>query len=87
VSQQLADDSEHAFAQLQGIIERGQASGEFRPGDPREMAEAAWCHVHGLTSLVIDARLPDMAEDKITRGYLTRMCRLPVEGLSAKRRS
>lgn len=85
LSEQLADDSQHAFGQLQGIIERGQAAGEFRPGDPRDSAAAAWCHVHGLTSLAIDERLPVPPPGKSRRAFLSHMCRLPVEGLSADR--
>jgi AcrR family transcriptional regulator len=78
---QLADDSQHAFGQLVGIIERGQAAGEFRRGDAVNLAEAAWCHVHGLTSLVIDGRLVDAPPAPKRRAFLAHMCRVPIEGL------
>jgi AcrR family transcriptional regulator len=80
-SQQLQGDSRRAFAELQQIIERGQAAGEFRPDDPLILAVAAWCIVHGLTSLVIDERLPIAPGGGKRAAFLARICRLLVEGL------
>ncbi|MBY0561018.1 TetR/AcrR family transcriptional regulator [Hyphomicrobium sp.] len=49
-----------AFAELTGIIERGQASGAFKKHPVRGQAAAAWALAHGFTMLTIDGQL--MAE-------------------------
>lgn len=46
-----------AFAELTGIIERGQASGAFKKQPVRGQAAAAWAFVHGFTMLSIDGQL------------------------------
>lgn len=46
-----------AFAELTGIIERGQAGGAFRKQPVRGQAAAAWALAHGFTMLTIDGQL------------------------------
>jgi len=36
------------------LLERGQAAGHIRPGDPRGLATACWAHLHGLTLLALE---------------------------------
>jgi AcrR family transcriptional regulator len=46
-----------AFAQLTGILERGQSSGTFKKQPVRGQAAAAWALLHGFTLLAIDGQL------------------------------
>lgn len=46
-----------AFAELTGIIERGQAIGAFKKQPLRGQAAAAWALAHGFTMLTIDGQL------------------------------
>ncbi len=46
-----------AFAELIGILERGQNSGAFKKQPVRSQAAAAWALVHGFTLLAIDGQL------------------------------
>jgi len=46
-----------AFAELIGILERGQSSGSFKTQPVRGQAAAAWALVHGVTLLAIDGQL------------------------------
>lgn len=87
-SQRLEDESHAAFGHLVAVIERGQACGAFKPGDPQELAAAAWCLVHGLASLLIDERLDVLPEGaKARRQFLDQMCRHLPDGLRAGQRS
>ncbi len=54
---QLDDAAAKAFAELLGILERGQQSGAFKKHPVRAQAAAAWALVHGLTLLAIDGQL------------------------------
>jgi AcrR family transcriptional regulator len=62
-SAELAERSAHpglkeaataAHAALEQVIERCQAAGEVRPGDPRVLSGAAWSLVHGVATLLLD---------------------------------
>jgi hypothetical protein len=46
-----------AFAELLGILERGQSSGAFKKQPVRGQAAAAWALAHGFTLLAIDGQL------------------------------
>lgn len=46
-----------AFAELLGILERGQSSGAFKRQPVRGQAAASWALVHGFTMLAIDGQL------------------------------
>jgi AcrR family transcriptional regulator len=46
-----------AFAELLGILERGQQCGAFKKQPVRSQAAAAWALVHGFTMLAIDGQL------------------------------
>jgi AcrR family transcriptional regulator len=46
-----------AFAELLGILERGQQNGEFKTRPVRSQATATWALVHGFTMLAIDGQL------------------------------
>lgn len=61
-----------AFGILQRVIEGGQRAGRVAPGDPRELAIAAWAQVHGLATLLLERQLPpeDFAEAEV----LVRRC-------------
>jgi AcrR family transcriptional regulator len=47
-----------AFNVLVELMQRGQSGGDFRDGDPRSFATAAWAQVHGITMLMIAGLLP-----------------------------
>jgi hypothetical protein len=67
-----------AFAELLGILERGQQSGAFKKQPVRSQAAAAWSLVHGFTLLAIDGQLlPEKVGAKPIDAVLTAM----LEGL------
>ena len=54
-----------AFAELVGILERGQGSGAFKKQPLHGQAAAAWSLVHGFTLLAIDGQLlPEKVGEK-----------------------
>jgi AcrR family transcriptional regulator len=54
---QLHEAGAAAFAELLGIIERGQQAGTFKKQPLRSQGAAAWALVHGFTMLAIDGQL------------------------------
>jgi AcrR family transcriptional regulator len=63
-----------AFAQLLGVLERGQQSGAFKKQPVRSQAAATWALVHGYTMLAIDGQLlPEKVGAKPIDGVLTSM--------------
>ena len=69
-----------AFAELLGILERGQHSGAFKKQPVRGQAAAAWALVHGFTMLAIDGQLlPEKVGAKPIDAVLTSM----LEGLES----
>lgn len=53
----LEEAGARAFAELTGIIERGQASGVFKKQPIGGQAAAAWALAHGFTMLTIDGQI------------------------------
>ncbi len=49
--------SGETFGLLVEAIRDCQRAGQVRPGDPEELALAAWSATHGLSSLVVDGQL------------------------------
>lgn len=49
---------ERAFAVLRTLLAEGVADGTLRPDDDGSHALAAWSLVHGLSTLVLDGRVP-----------------------------
>jgi AcrR family transcriptional regulator len=69
-----------AFAELLGILERGQNSGAFKKQPVRGQAAAAWALVHGFTLLAIDGQLlPEKVGAKPIDAVLASM----LEGLES----
>ena len=69
-----------AFAELLGILERGQQSGAFKKQPVRGQAAAAWALVHGFTMLAIDGQLlPEKVGAKPIDAVLTSL----LEGLES----
>jgi AcrR family transcriptional regulator len=67
-----------AFAELLGILERGQQSGAFKKQPVPSQAAAAWALVHGFTMLAIDGQLlPEKVGAKPVDGVLASL----LEGL------
>jgi AcrR family transcriptional regulator len=56
-SAKLDEAGAGAFAELAGILERGQESDAFRKQPVHGQAAAAWALVHGFTLLSIDGQL------------------------------
>jgi AcrR family transcriptional regulator len=56
-SAKLDEAGAGAFAELAGILERGQESGAFKKQPVHGQAAAAWALVHGITLLSIDGQL------------------------------
>lgn len=54
---ELEAAAEAAFDLLTGVLERLQARGLVRAGDPEADGLSVWAHVHGLTSLIITGRV------------------------------
>jgi AcrR family transcriptional regulator len=69
-----------AFAELLGILERGQQSGAFKKQPVRSQAAASWALLHGFTLLAIDGQLlPEKVGAKPIDAVLTCM----LEGLES----
>ena len=69
-----------AFAELLGILERGQRSGAFKKQPVRGQAAASWALLHGFTMLAIDGQLlPEKVGAKPIDAVLTSM----LEGLES----
>jgi AcrR family transcriptional regulator len=58
----LGAAAEETFALLVTAIRDCQGAGLVRPGDPEELALAAWATSHGLSSLAVDGQLSVMGE-------------------------
>lgn len=69
-----------AFAELLGVLERGQSSGAFKKQPVRSQAAASWALVHGVTLLAIDGQLlPEKVGAKPIDAVLTTL----LEGLES----
>ena len=80
VFSKLDEAAAAAFAELLGILERGQNSGAFQKQPVRGQAAATWALVHGLTLLAIDGQLlPEKVGAKPADAALTIM----LEGLES----
>jgi AcrR family transcriptional regulator len=55
----LKEAGERTFQLLVQAIVECQTAGQARPGDPVELAVAAWSIVHGLAALLVDGRLKE----------------------------
>ena len=64
-SPELTEAGLKAFGVLGEIIVGGQAAGQVKSGDPRQLAWVAWSLVHGLAMLVIERQLPLMDESSV----------------------
>ncbi len=53
----LATAIKLAFMQFVNTIAQGQNMGTIRPGNPEQLAQAAWALSHGLAMLLIDGQL------------------------------
>jgi AcrR family transcriptional regulator len=69
---ELLAAGQSAFGILQRVIEGGQRSGAVAPGEPRELAVAAWSQVHGLATLLLEGQLA--LEDDTACEALVRRC-------------
>ena len=58
----LGAAAEETFGLLVAAIRDCQRAGLVRPGDPEELALAAWSASHGLSSLAVDGQLAVMGE-------------------------
>ncbi len=61
----VAAAADAALAPLVDAVEACQVAGELRPGDPRELALAAWAAAHGLATLWSDSRIGAQATQGI----------------------
>lgn len=76
----LEEAASIAFAELLGILERGQSSGAFKRQPVRGQAAAAWSLVHGFTMLAVDGQLlPEKVGAKPIDAVLTSM----LEGIES----
>lgn len=48
---------ESVFDLLVETIKKGQEQGQFKPGEPLELAYVAWSAVHGLATLIVEAQI------------------------------
>jgi len=66
-SQVLADAGAGLFAVLQNLVAQGQAQGQFRQDDVRELSYACWAIVHGLAMLLSMERTQVIAAEPEAR--------------------
>jgi AcrR family transcriptional regulator len=69
-----------AFAELTGILERGQQSGAFKKQPVRGQAAATWALVHGFAMLAIDGQLQP---DKVGAKPIDAVLACLLEGLES----
>lgn len=69
---ELRAAGQSAFGILLRAIDSAQRADRVAPGDPRELAVAAWAQVHGLATLLLEGQLP--LEDANAREALVRRC-------------
>jgi AcrR family transcriptional regulator len=60
----LAEAARSAFDALVEGMAAAQQAGVVREGDPRELGLAAWCAMHGLSTLLLDGRLQTLYDQK-----------------------
>lgn len=59
-----------AYAVLLGVVESLQADGEFRAGDPGDIAFTMWGMVHGLVMLELADMMPESERRVIDQRYV-----------------
>ena len=64
-SPELNEAGLDAFGVLVEVIASGQAVGQVRPGEARQLAWVAWSLVHGLAMLAIERQLPLVDEASV----------------------
>ena len=81
----LKEAGDRTFDMLVQAIAQAQAAGRVREGDPREVAVAAWSLVHGLSALLVDGRLADVARSpKDAQRLAERVTGLLMVGLAPR---
>lgn len=78
----LAQVSAQSFEVIVQIIEGGQAVGEFRAGEARQMALCAWTQVHGLALLILAQRL-DVQSEAAIADLTTCLGQMLLQGVAA----
>ncbi|MEO1070365.1 MAG: TetR/AcrR family transcriptional regulator [Cyanobacteria bacterium J06638_6] len=68
------------FEILVSIIQAGQAQGQIKADDTRQLALAAWAQVHGLAMLLLDGQLP-ISDPKAIEAMTQQMIQSSIEGL------
>jgi AcrR family transcriptional regulator len=78
--------AERAFALLVAAVTDAQRAGHTRPGNPWNLAVAAWALVHGLSTLLVDGQLKERVQTVHEAEVLaSRVTKLLETGLGARR--
>ena len=85
-SEEFRTESIPVFKLLQDKIMVCQEKGLLKPGNPREMALAAWSIVHGFAMLRIDGHIPDDGMGGQKRRELQRIVVLTLFPVSVRSR-
>ena len=72
-AERLRAAADRAFAAPRAVIAGGQATGEVIPGDPDEIAIAAWATIQGLATLAIGGMLSGASLDGAVSAAVERL--------------
>ncbi|MGE0796720.1 MAG: TetR/AcrR family transcriptional regulator [Lautropia sp.] len=79
----LAAAGSELAAVFEGVIRAGQAGGDLRGGDHRDLSLFAWSIVHGLSLLLAGDRIPGVRVDAAFAERAARSCTdLSLEGIA-----
>jgi AcrR family transcriptional regulator len=78
----LRDAGETAFAVLRETIARGVAAGALRADPAGTHALTAWSLVHGVSTLILDGKVPAPADDEAVAALTHRLADTLFTGLS-----
>jgi AcrR family transcriptional regulator len=70
-----------SFQMLADRVRECQESGDIRKGDARELARMIWAFSHGLASLFLAGRMPDLNRDSFVRYFVKARMEI-VKGLA-----
>jgi hypothetical protein len=72
-AERLRAAADRAFEASRAVIADGQAAGEVIPGDPDEIAIAAWATIQGLATLAIGGMLSGTSLDGAVSAAVERL--------------
>lgn len=83
----LSEQAVASFDRLVTLVAEGQAEGDFREGNPREIAATLWSTVHGLSTIFVSEKMPPQIIGSRTPSELAaRFIELMLDGIRTGKR-